>query len=73
MAIWGPAGSQFAWRKVPRYTPWGRLNVIHFFEHDAPDMTRGMTSFTTALLPMRLLQDYNITELESAAIRATYA
>ncbi|RRB67153.1 phage portal protein, partial [Escherichia coli] len=73
VAIWGPAGSQFAWRKVPRYTPWGRLNVIHFFEHDAPDMTRGMTSFTTALLPMRLLQDYNITELESAAIRATYA
>eukprot|EP00952_Eustigmatos_sp_NYUAD-ZCMA_P009476 39150-Eustigmatos_ZCMA.PRE.1 len=47
VAIWGPAGSQFAWRKVPRYTPWGRLNVIHFFEHDAPDMTRGMTSFTT--------------------------
>jgi lambda family phage portal protein len=73
VALWGPAASQFAWRRVPRYTPWGRLNVIHFFEHDAPDMTRGMTSFTTALMPMRLLQDYNITELESAAIRATYA
>jgi lambda family phage portal protein len=71
--VWGPSASQFAWRRVPRYTPWGRLNVIHFFDQDRPDMTRGITSFTTALLPMRLLQDYNTTELESAAIRATYA
>jgi lambda family phage portal protein len=71
--IWGPAGSQFSWRRVPRYTTWGRQNVVHFFEQDQADMTRGITSFTTALLPMRLLQDYNVTELESAAIRATYA
>lgn len=71
--IWGPAASQFSWRRIPRYTPWGRQNVLHFLERDQPDMTRGMTSFTTALLPMRLLQDYNVTELESAAIRATYA
>lgn len=71
--IWGPPAAQFLWTRVPRYTTWGRQNVIHFFEQDQPDMTRGMTSFTTALLPMRLLQDYNVTELESAAIRATYA
>ncbi len=73
LMIWGPPGAQFAWRRVARYTGWGRQKVIHFYEHDQPDMTRGMTSFTTALLPMRLLQDYNTTELESAAIRATYA
>ena len=71
--IFGPAAAQFSWRRVPRYTPWGRQNVIHFLERDMPDMTRGLSSFTTALMPMRLLQDYNITELESAAIRATYA
>jgi lambda family phage portal protein len=71
--LWGGAAQQFAWRLVPRYTPWGRQNVLHFYEQDQPDMTRGITGFTTALLPMRLLQDYNITELESAAIRATYA
>lgn len=71
--VWGPPGAQFAWRRIARYSPWGRQNVIHFLERDQPDMTRGMTSFTTALLPMRLLQDYNVTELESAAVRATYA
>lgn len=73
LMIWGPATNQFAWRKIPRYTPWGRLNVVHYFEQDRSDMTRGLTAYTTALLPMRLLQDYNTTELESAAIRATYA
>jgi lambda family phage portal protein len=66
-------GDNYKWRKVPRYSRWGRLNVIHFFDQDRPDMTRGITSFTTALLPMRLLQDYTTTELESASIRATYA
>lgn len=71
--LWGGASEQFAWRRVPRYNAWGRQNVLHFFEHDQPEMTRGVTGFTTALLPMRLLQDYNVTELESAAIRATYA
>ena len=61
------------WARVPRYGPTGRPLVIHAFEHDRPDMTRGMSTFTSALLPMRLLQDYQLTELETAAVRATYA
>jgi lambda family phage portal protein len=71
--MWGRSPTNFTWRRVPRYTYWGRQNVLHFFEHDQADMTRGISSFTTALQPMRLLQDYLITELESASIRATYA
>lgn len=70
--MWGPP-DHYTWKYVPRFTPWGRQQFIHFFEQDRPDMTRGMSSFTTALLPMRLLNDYMTTELESAAIRATYA
>jgi lambda family phage portal protein len=70
--MFGPLDN-YKWKRVPRYTPWGRQNVLHCFEQDRPDMTRGMSSFTTALLPMRLLNDYMVTELESAAIRATYA
>lgn len=72
-AMWGPFPDHYKWDRVARYTSWGRVKVIHYFEHDRPDMTRGISSFTTALLPMRLLQDYLTTELESAAIRATYA
>lgn len=69
---WGPM-DQYKWKHVPRFNRWGRQNILHFFEQDRPDMTRGLSSFTTALLPMRLLNDYMTTELESAAIRATYA
>lgn len=72
-AFWGPMPDPYKWDRVTRYTNWGRAKVLHYFEHDRADMTRGISSFTTALLPMRLLQDYLTTELESAAIRATYA
>ena len=61
------------WKRIDRYTGWGRQQVLHWFEQDQPDMTRGLTSYMTSLLPMRLLSDYVKTELESAAIRATYA
>lgn len=72
-AFWGPMPDPYTWDRVTRYTNWGRVKVLHVFDQDRPDMTRGISSFTTALLPMRLLQDYLTTELESAAIRATYA
>jgi lambda family phage portal protein len=70
--LFGPSGLT-KWNRVPRYNKWGRWNIVHFFEHDRCDMTRGLSSFTTALLPMRLLNDYLLTELETAALRATYA
>lgn len=61
------------WTREERYTDWGRPRILHAYEHDRPDMTRGFSNYTSALLPMRLLQDYVLTELESAAVRATYA
>jgi len=71
-AFWGPIDFH-KWKYVPRRNSWGRWQCLHYFEQDRPDMTRGISAFTTALLPMRLLQDYMTTELESAAVRATYA
>ena len=70
--LFGPP-DPLTWKRIPRRNAWGRWNVLHYFEQDRCDMTRGISSFTTALLPMRLLQDYLTNELESAAIRATYA
>jgi lambda family phage portal protein len=71
-AYWGPP-DQLKWKYYKRRTGWGRWNIFHYFEQDRPDMTRGISSYTTAALPMRMLQDYMMTELESAAVRATYA
>ena len=63
----------YKWKRVERFTWWGRQKVLHHFNHDQPDMTRGLTGFLTAALPLRMLSDYARTELESAAVRATYA
>ena len=71
--FFGGMMDQFAWTYHRRFTPWGRPNILHFYEPHRPDTTRGLSSFTTALLPMRMLQDYTMTELEAAAVRATYA
>ena len=68
---WGP--NSYNWKRVPRYTYWGRQQVLHHFEADQPEMTRGLSAFINAAQPMRMLRDYNMTELESAAVRATYA
>jgi len=70
--LFGPP-DKMQWWRIPRQNQWGRWNIIHYYEQDRVDMTRGLSAFTTALLPMRLLDDYNKTELESAALRATYA
>lgn len=61
------------WRRIARETEWGRPKVLHFFDHDRPDMTRGFSSFLNTLKTMHMHQDYTLTELESAALRATYA
>lgn len=67
------ARDTWKWNRVERHTWWGRPKILHHFKHDRPDMTRGMTGFASIALALRMFQDYARTELESAAVRATYA
>lgn len=69
--VWGRHTSR--WRRHLRETSWGRPRILHFFDHDRPDMTRGFSAFLNALKTMHSHNDYVLTELESAALRATYA
>lgn len=59
--------------RVPRMTDWGRPIVLHTYDHTRPEMTRGVSEFSSAIMSMRMLQDYNDTELQSATARAAYA
>ena len=63
----------YKWKRVSRYSTWGRAKVLHAFEQDRPNMTRGLSQFTTAIDPIRSLDEYQATELEAAAVRATFA
>ena len=59
--------------RVMRMTDWGRPIVLHTYDHTRPEMTRGVSEFSSAIMSMRMLQDYNDTELQSATARAAYA
>jgi lambda family phage portal protein len=62
-----------AWKRVERQTPWGRPIVLHSFEHQRPEMTRGISEFASAIVPMKMLSKYTETELQSAIAQAGYA
>jgi lambda family phage portal protein len=70
--LWQPAAT-YKWDRKARFSSWGRPRILHAFEADRPDMSRGLSHFTTAIDPIRSLDEYQQTELEAAAVRATFA
>lgn len=62
-----------AWKRVPRMTDWGRPIVLHTFDHQRPEQTRGVSEFAAAITPMRMLGQYNDTELQTAITQAAFA
>lgn len=65
--------ANFTWQRVPRQTPWGRIVVTHTYDKTRAEMSRGVTEFASAIVPMRMLSDYSDTELQSAITQASYA
>lgn len=65
--------AQFSWSRVPRVTSWGRPVVLHTYDHARPEMTRGVSEFASAIVPMKMLSQYEDTELQSAIVQAAYA
>ncbi len=63
----------FSWQRVPRQTPWGRPIVLHTYDKQRAEMSRGVTEFASAIVPFRMLRDYSDTELQSAVTQAAFA
>lgn len=61
------------WNRVPARKPWGRQMVLHLFEQNRVDQSRGIASMVSALTEMRMTKAFRKTELERAVIAATYA
>jgi lambda family phage portal protein len=64
---------QLRWKRVMRATDWGRPICLHTFDHQRPEMTRGVSAFSTSIVPMKMLSIYEDTELERAITQAAYA
>lgn len=61
------------WNRVPARKSWGRQMVLHLFEQNRVDQSRGVASMVSALTEMRMTKAFRKTELERAVIAATYA
>lgn len=65
--------NSYLWKRVPRQTKWGRLQVLHIYESMRPDQTRGISDMVAVLKETRMGRRYRDLKLQSAAIQATYA
>lgn len=63
----------YTWKEVPRYKPWGRLQVIHIIEQMRPDQTRGIAEMVSVLKEMKMTQKFHDITLQNAVVNASYA
>jgi len=69
-AIGGIAGE---WECIPAETSWGRKRVIHVYQPDRVDQTRGKPLLTPVIEQFRMLDSYQRAELQSAIVNALVA
>lgn len=63
----------FNWTRVEAHTKWGRKRVIHAYEEQRPNQTRGMSRFTPILERFKMLDRYDKTELQAAVLNSIFA
>ena len=69
-AIGGIAGE---WECIPSTTDWGRKRVIHIYQQDRVDQTRGKPVLAPVIEQFRMLDSYQRSELQSAIVNALVA
>jgi len=66
---WTNAASM-QWQRIPRRTPFGRLRVIHDFDSDRADQTRGKPLLSAVLDQFKNLDRYVKAEIQAALMNA---
>lgn len=61
------------WKRVPAELPWGRKQVIHIYETEQPDQSRGLADIVAALREIQMFKQFKEITLQSAVVNATYA
>lgn len=65
--------NNFKWKAVKTRKPWGRLQMIHIFEQQRVDQSRGVAAMVSALKEMRITKQFRDVTLQNAVVNATYA
>lgn len=63
----------YEWEYIEARKPWGRLQVLHGYEQQRPNQTRGISDIVAALKEMRQTKQFRETVLQNAVVNATYA
>jgi len=71
--LWSPNARPFEWKRVPAYKPWGRIQVIHAYEPERPDQSRGVSELVSAMKEMHITRKFRELVLQSAAVQASFA
>lgn len=61
------------WSRVERTTAWGRLRVLHFFEPESFEQSRGKSMLTPILEQLKMEDKYARSELQAALLNAVLA
>lgn len=65
--------SSARWTNYPARMSWGRQRIIHVFEQNRIDQTRGISELVTALKEMRVTKRFRDIVLQNAVVNATFA
>ena len=63
----------YRWKRVPIRKPWGRMQMLHIYEQNRPDQTRGVSAMVAALKEMKITKKFRDVVLQNAVVNATYA
>lgn len=63
----------YKWKAVNARKAWGRVQMIHIFEQQRVDQSRGVASMVSALKEMRITKQFRDVTLQNAVVNATYA
>lgn len=70
---WQMSPDTMTWTYVPIRKPWGRLQVLHFFEQQRPDQTRAIAQMVAALKEMKMTKNFRDIVLQNAVVNSMYA
>lgn len=65
--------SMYRWKMVGARKPWGRKQVLHYFEPYRVDQSRGISDLTSILKQSKMVGKYQDIVLQNAVLNATYA
>lgn len=65
--------NQYRWKLVGARKPWGRKQVLHYFEPYRVGQTRGVSDLVSILKQSKMVGKYQDIVLQNAVLNATYA